>query len=118
MDTALEKQNESVASRCGVFRTNQVSVRTPMLLLRHRFHIISRQNGKEWPLLAEDCQIIGFQGSSNIPEWLNQDRVNTLFNAEPDANVSSDQASYFLSSFLDNSGFNTTAVGPICPGKR
>jgi len=102
MDTALEEHAESAASRCGVFRTGKVSVRTTMLLLRHRFHIITKQDDHEWPLLSEDCQIVGFTGSPENPQWLDKEVVNTLFHSAPEANISRDQAAHFLNLLLEN----------------
>src|ERR1035437_5087469 len=40
LDTALDPLAQSVASRCGVIRTEAVTIRTTLFLLRHRMHPI------------------------------------------------------------------------------
>ncbi len=54
LDTALDPKAESIARRCGVIRTRQVSRRTTLLLLRLRYHIIARRGEQDEALLAED----------------------------------------------------------------
>lgn len=63
LDTALDPYLESVARRCGTIRTQAVARRTTVLLLRCRYHIITRHGGREKPLLAEDCLTVAFEGA-------------------------------------------------------
>ncbi|ASC70356.1 Superfamily II DNA or RNA helicase [Halomicronema hongdechloris C2206] len=101
MDTALDPMVDSVARRCGVIRTNQVSRRTTLLLTRFRFHIIAKQGDEENPLLAEDCQILAFTGSPEKAEWLEPGQAEKLLTATPDGNISADQATTFLQKVID-----------------
>ncbi len=101
LNTALDPHLESVARRCGVIRTSKVGRRTTLLLLRLRFHIITRYGEQERPLLAEDSQLLAFAGSPQNAEWLAADQAEALLLAEPEANVTPDQAAHFLRVVLD-----------------
>lgn len=104
MDAALDSTTggDSVARRCGVMRTSQVERRTTLLLLRMRYHIVTTQRGKPaTTLLAEDCQVLAFQGAPASAQWFD-DRalVERLLEAQPDGNVPEDQARHFLTRLL------------------
>jgi superfamily II DNA or RNA helicase len=96
MDTALDPLGEGVARRCGVIRTSRVERRTTLLLVRFRYHIITRRGEEEYPLLAEDCQVLAFAGSPQNAEWLDPSIAEDLLQVQPDANVNPDQAADFL----------------------
>jgi superfamily II DNA or RNA helicase len=96
MDTALDPLGQSAARRCGVIRTKRVERRTTMLLVRFRFHIVTRRGDEAFPLLAEDCRLLAFAGSPQNAEWLSSDLAESLLDAEPEANISPDQATDFL----------------------
>ena len=97
MDAALDPLVDGAAARCGAMRTRAVSQLTTLLLLRFRFHIESRQRGAETtPLLAEDVQVVGFTGLPGSLTWLDEATAEKLLQAEPDANVSPQQASNFI----------------------
>ena len=68
-----------------------------MLLLRFRYHIITRRGNEEIPLLAEACQVAGFRGSPAVPAWLPTAEAEQLLDAQPDANVVPQQATQFIS---------------------
>ncbi len=112
MDTALDAIGSGVARRCGVIRTSQVQKRTTLLLVRMRYHIITRRTRAgqvtEVPLLAEDCQLLAFTGSPQNADWLESKAAERLMLAEPEANIQPDQAAHFLRQMLD--GFD--AVRP------
>ncbi len=74
MDSALDSLSESASRRAGVARTSQVSRRTTLLLVRFRYHIVTRQEENETALLAEDCQIIAFAGSPQNAQWLEDEQ--------------------------------------------
>jgi superfamily II DNA or RNA helicase len=98
MDTALDPQSDGVARRCGAIRTNQVQRRTTLLLVRFRYHINTiRGDGPPQPLLAEDCKLVGFTGSPENAEWIDDEAAEALLGASPDANISPDQAREFVS---------------------
>jgi len=101
MDTALDPLGEGVARRCGVIRTKQVKIGTTLLLLRFRYHIITRKLGIDYPLLAEDCQLVAFTGSPQTPVWLTDNSAEQLLEAVSDANVLPDQAANFLQRVID-----------------
>ncbi|HLG64837.1 MAG TPA: helicase-related protein [Ktedonosporobacter sp.] len=104
MDAALDSTtgSESIAKRCGVMRTSQVERRTTLLLLRLRYHIVTTQRGQaERTLLAEDCQVLAFQGSPMSARWLDDKTlVERLLEARPDGNIYEDQARQFLCQLL------------------
>lgn len=104
MDTALDPLGGGVARRCGVIRTSKVERRTTLLVVRFRFHIITRRvkGGKatETPLLAEDCQVLSFAGSPQNAEWLDRKKAEELPGAQAEGNVQPDQAQHFLRQIL------------------
>jgi hypothetical protein len=128
MDTALDPLTESVARRCGVITTRQVAKRTTLLLLRFRYHIITKtttpRSTSTSPLpphaastlLAEDCQLVAFTGA---PErgvtWLSAAEAEALLLAQPDANTPADKAAHFLRQIIDqfatlHTHLNQTAI--------
>ena len=70
---------------------------TTFLLLRFRYHIMTRRGSEEIPLLAEACQVAGFWGSPAAPAWLPAAEAEQLLDAQPDANVTPQQATQFIS---------------------
>lgn len=93
LETALDENMDGPGRRCGVVRTGAVDKRTTMLLLRMRFHIVTQgRDGVEHPLLAEDLVLAGFTGSPDRAEWLPPNALDSLLEAEADANIGADQA--------------------------
>lgn len=101
-NTTMDPILESMASRCGVIRTKAVDKRTTLILLRLRFHIITRKKGGESQLLAEDCLLTAFSGSPEKAEWLNKESAEELLSAEPAGNITPEQASQFVQKVIDN----------------
>lgn len=105
LDTALDAHTESVARRCGAIRTRAVSQVTTLLLLRYRYHIVTRritQGGNQiTPLLAEECEIAGFRGNPRAAQWLTPQEAEDLLQAQPDSNIAPAQATQFLQRTLD-----------------
>lgn len=101
MDAALDPLGNGIARRCGVMRTDQVEKRTTILLVRFRFHIVTRRGAEERPLLAEDLGLLAFEGSPQNAVWLDPYRAEVLLHAEPKGNVHEDQAATFLQRILD-----------------
>jgi hypothetical protein len=95
LNAALDPHLDGPARRCGVIRTSKVAKRTTLLLLRHRFHIVTKIGGDERPLLAEDSQLVAFAGSPQNAEWLPPEVTEQLLLAEPEANVAAEQARDF-----------------------
>ena len=94
--TSTHPKVTSIARRCGVIRTRAVSRRTTVLLLRLRYHIVTRRGTEEQPLLAEDCQAVAFAGSPSSPTWLDREVAEGLMRTTPDANIHPDQAAEFI----------------------
>ena len=110
MDAALDPLLEGVARRSGVIRTRAVEVRTTLLLVRFRYHIVTRRGDDEIALLAEDCQTLGFTGAPQAAQWLSSEQVEPLLDAEPAANIAPQQASDFLRRVVE--GFDALR-GPL-----
>src|SRR5262249_59324108 len=70
LNTALDPFASGPARRCGVIRTSKVATRTTLLLLRHRFHIVTKAPDGERQLLAEDAHLVAFVGAPQSPTWL------------------------------------------------
>ena len=93
LETALDGGLDGPGKRCGVVRTDTVSRRTTVILLRIRFHIVNQgRGGQERPLLAEDLALVGFEGSPDKADWISQDRLEALLQAQAGANIGADQA--------------------------
>jgi len=101
MDTALDPLSKSIARRAGVIRTKQVSKRTTLLLVRFRYHIITKRGDKEWPLLAEDCQLLSFAGAAANAEWHDPSQAESLLDAKAEGNILPEQAKEFLGNVID-----------------
>lgn len=88
METALDVALVGPGKRCGVIRTKDVTLRTTVLLLRMRFHIVNQgRDGQQRPLLAEDLTLVGFRGRPDKAEWLTNKEVEPLLQAEASANI-------------------------------
>ncbi len=101
LNAALDPFASGPARRCGVIRTSKVTTRTTLLLLRHRFHIVTKTPDGERQLLAEDAHLVAFAGSPQSPTWLPAEEAERLPRAEPDGNVLADQAQGFLQRVID-----------------
>jgi len=104
MDTALDPIMSSVARRCGVVSTRFMERRTTLLLVRFRYHIVTKHGSEEQTLLAEDCQVIGFAGAPASAEWLPTDQAEALLTARPDGNVPPDIGRHQLQRILESFG--------------
>lgn len=102
METTLDRRGrnpseQASTGRCGVIRTGDVSVRTTLLLLRMRFHIVNRgRDGKERPLLAEDQLLVGFRSSPSQPDWIAPNEIEPLVVARPQSNVAPEIARHHV----------------------
>jgi hypothetical protein len=101
LDTALDPLGEGVARRCGAIRTRAVTATTTLLLLRYRFHLTTRRGGATTQMLAEACDLAGFQGSPAAPTWLTAEQAETLLAAEPDQNVPPALATQLLGRIIE-----------------
>lgn len=101
MDTALDPQADGVARRSGAMRTHAVSQTTTLLLLRFRYHILTRQGDTETPLLAEACATLAFRGRPGAHLWLRDEETETLLQSQPDQNLTPQQASQFINRIVE-----------------
>jgi len=102
MNTSLDPIAEGIARRAGVVYTKSVQRRTTVLLVRYRYHIITKHGDQEKTLLAEDCRLLAFAGSPTNAEWLDQQQAETFLQAKPDRNITPEQASDFVRKITDN----------------
>jgi hypothetical protein len=114
LDTALDPLGKGVASRCGVIRTEAVSARTTLLLLRHRMHLIVNRDGRDYPLLAEDADLLAFEGAPDQARWLNREQAEKLLLAAPTGNVVPEQIRDFLQLVLDGMPHLATRLEDAC----
>ncbi|MBP5623027.1 MAG: ATP-dependent helicase, partial [Thermoguttaceae bacterium] len=102
VNTALDSTSEnSLAKRCGVVKTSDVSVMTTLLLIRCRFHLLRKEGDAQTQTLAEDVQIVGFSGLPSNPTWLSGEETEKILAARPTGNVLPQQARTFLDRVLD-----------------
>lgn len=100
LDTALDQQLEGVAKRAGVIRTDAVTLRTTLLLIRFRHHITTTRDERTWQTLAEEAVPLAFRGAPSAPDWLSSDDTERLFEALPAANVPDPQKRTFMQPIL------------------
>ncbi|TXH28366.1 MAG: DEAD/DEAH box helicase [Mycobacterium sp.] len=104
LESALDAnlpEEQRPARRCAVVRTNAVTTRTTLVLVRYRFHIQlpSRTGTKQ--LVAEDAATLAFEGSPVQAHWLEPEAVTPLLAAQPSGNVPAPQAEQFLGRALE-----------------
>jgi hypothetical protein len=113
VDSALDALLPGKAARCGAIRTTAVKVRTTLLLLRLRHHIVAVRKGGQEPLLAEECITAGFRRAPDAAEWLTDDEVEALLDVLPSGNLSPQQASNFVQQVLDGMGHIRTHIDQL-----
>ena len=94
--TAIDDPSASKAARSGAIRTQAVTKRTTLLLLRLRYHILRTVGSDTRELLAEECCVVGFEGAPEQASWLSPDQSEALLPATPDANITPEQARQFV----------------------
>lgn len=106
MNTALDTEegvgDRPQARRAGAIRTRAVTTRATLLLLRLRFHLITRRGGEEKQLLAEDSLTLAFEGAPKNANWLSAEAAEALLDARPDDNIAPRQASVFVRRVVDD----------------
>lgn len=107
LDTAEAEADQPHARRAGAIRTTAVQRRTTLLLVRFRYHLITRIGSEERQLLAEDSLTLAFEGSPENAVWLDPEAAETLLNAEPDENIHPQQAAEFVGRVVE--GFDHLA---------
>lgn len=106
MNAALDREagadGQPQARRAGAIRSRAVSKRTTLLLLRLRYHLISRRGVEERQLLAEDSLTLAFEGAPRNAKWLGAEAAEALLQATPAANIAPGQASAFLRGVVED----------------
>jgi superfamily II DNA or RNA helicase len=98
LDTALDPSRQSPASRAGVIRTDTVTTRTTLLVVRYRFDLFVGADANQ--LLAEDAAVVAFTGDPHNPDWLDPEHAERLLAAQPVGNVASGQAREVIDEML------------------
>ncbi len=101
LDSSLDPLGEARARRTGVIRTQSVAVRTTLLLVRLRFHVITRwrsESRSEQRMLAEELQLVAFEGRPGNARWVAS--ADGLLDSEPSGNIDTGQARELLSAIL------------------
>jgi superfamily II DNA or RNA helicase len=107
LDTAEPGDPLPRARRAGAIRTTAVERRTTLLLVRLRYHLITRNGSEERQLLAEDSLTLAFEGAPDNAVWLEPEAAERLLQAEPDENIHPQQAAEFVGRVVD--GFDHIA---------
>ncbi|MFE5967973.1 helicase-related protein [Streptomyces sp. NPDC056463] len=83
LNAALDTLAEGArpARRCGVITTDAVNTRTTLLLVRYRFHLTLPSRNGERQLVAEDAQLLAFEGAPRNAVWLPHERAAELLDA-------------------------------------
>jgi hypothetical protein len=102
MTTALDPVLPSPARRCGAIRTRAVECRTTVLLVRYRFHLLVQHTSREQQLLAEESDLLGFEGAPSDPKWLDPGLAESLLTCKPSANLAPEAARNFVSQVIQN----------------
>ncbi len=102
LNLALDGDDMAIARRCGVIYTEKVARRTTLLLLRYRYHIVTNDGSAERQLLAEDSEVVGFEGAPTEATWIAAARIPELLDAEPKRNIDRERASHFIQRVVDD----------------
>ncbi len=102
LHTALDSYGENaLAARCGAIRTEDVAIKTTLLLLRMRFKTTSKtHDGRAVQNLAEEISVVAFKGSPSAPEFLDDDAVTRLLDARPCENLAKEIKTRQINKFL------------------
>jgi superfamily II DNA or RNA helicase len=94
LDSALDPRTPGPrpARRCGVLRTDSVSRRTTLLLLRFRMHVTLPGRDGVRTMVAEEARAVAFRGRLDDSNWLSSVEVDALLAAQPSGNVAIEQA--------------------------
>ena len=103
LDEVLQGDGRQVAHRCGVARTQAVTEKTTLLLVRYRHHLIVKKKNQSRTLLAEELRTEAFTGPLSAPVWLEDDRSDDLMSATPSGNVDVSLQKNQLKRLLDQS---------------
>jgi superfamily II DNA or RNA helicase len=86
LDAAVPNK-ERPARRAGVMRTNAVTTRTTLLLVRFRFQLTLPVGDGTRPVVAEDARVLAFAGAPSNAAWLPDSEAEKLLTAVPAGNL-------------------------------
>ncbi|MCC6973392.1 MAG: DEAD/DEAH box helicase [Anaerolineae bacterium] len=101
LDVAEVEEDQPRARRAGTIRTSAVLRRTTLLLVRFRYHLITRTQDEERQLLAEDSLTLAFEGKPESAVWLDSKTAEALLQAEPDENIHPQEAAEFVKRVIE-----------------
>jgi superfamily II DNA or RNA helicase len=113
LNSALDPLLDPVGRRAGVLRSEAVTTRTVLLLLRLRFHIVTTVRGEQRHLLAEDSLLAAFTGEASEPNWLTDEQAEQLLSAKPGPNVPRELAIQQLESVVRDLTDVSPALEPL-----
>lgn len=90
LEAALDRaapEKSRPARRCAVVRTDAVTTRTILLLVRYRFHLMLPSRSGDRTAVAEDAATLAVTSRDGAQHWLDTGEVEALLNARPVGNV-------------------------------
>lgn len=97
-EMALEGIKSAVVARCAAIRTQAITRRTTVLLLRIRYLLEERD---AYPALAEECVACAFEGRPGAMAWLPEaEALRLLVEAAPAGNVMHEERGRWLNETL------------------
>ncbi|NMM24765.1 MAG: DEAD/DEAH box helicase [Phycicoccus sp.] len=83
---------ERPARRAGVMRTDAVTTRTTLLLVRFRFQLALPVGDGTQQRVAEDARVLAFEGAPGNAVWLPDQQAEALLAADPSGNIPEEAA--------------------------
>lgn len=102
LNTALDPLEDGLAKRASVIRTSGVTSRVTLLCCATVSRIRPAPPTKRRPL-AEACEVVGYRGRADNPQWLEEEEADALLRLTPEANVPVEQATRLLERTLERS---------------
>lgn len=100
MAESLEKQESRKFTRASVIKTDNVDIKTTILLFRVR-NVIEEKSGKN-QIVAEEMLLWGYKGSSSSGDYLrSEDCMNLLMKSRPKVSITPQAQAHFLDNELD-----------------
>jgi hypothetical protein len=96
-----EANGTARARRAGAIRTTAVQRRTTLLLVRFRYHLITRVGDEERQLMAEDSLTLAFEGAPENAQWLEPEAAEALLNAAPEENIHPEDAARYVGKVIE-----------------
>ena len=100
MGSSLDQVGQGYGRRLSVTRTDSVEKRTNLLLARARFSLTTTYRQKQTTVLVEELITLGFHGELDNPQWMTQEEVSPLWDAQATGNIQLGQAETLLKPLL------------------